>query len=110
MRSSYDAVATAYADQLADELRRAAVRDLAAGPGVAAAAGGPVVEVGCGPGHVTAYLADGGADATGIDLSPAMVAEARRRFPGPAFEVGDLRRLTRPPRARVGGRARRGTR
>ena len=25
-----------------------------------------------------------------------MVAEARRRFPGPAFEVGDLRRLARP--------------
>ena len=54
------------------------------------------MEVGSGPGHVTAYLADGGADATGIDLSPAMVAEARRRFPGPAFEVGDLRRLSRP--------------
>jgi hypothetical protein len=25
-----------------------------------------------------------------------MVAEARRRFPGPTFEVGDLRRLMRP--------------
>ena len=37
---------------------------------IAHAAGQPVVEVGSGPGHVTAYLADGGADATGIDLSP----------------------------------------
>jgi SAM-dependent methyltransferase len=55
-----------------------------------------VVEVGSGPGHVTAYLADGGADATGIDLSPAMVAEARRRFPGGSYEIGDLRRLGRP--------------
>ena len=63
---------------------------------VAHADGQPVVEVGSGPGHVTAYLAEGGADATGIDLSPAMVAEARRRFPGPTFEVGDLRRLSRP--------------
>ena len=78
---------------------------------VAHAAGGPVVEVGCGPGHVTAYLADAGADATGIDLSPAMVAEARRRFPDGAYEVGDLRRLMRPDLGRrLVGRARRGTR
>ena len=55
-----------------------------------------MVEVGSGPGHVTAYLARSGAAATGIDLSAAMVAEARRRFPGVSFEVGDLRRLSRP--------------
>jgi uncharacterized protein len=55
------------------------------------------VEVGSGPGHVTAYLADHGGDATGIDFSPEMVAEARRRFPDGNFEVGDLRRLGRPP-------------
>ena len=42
-------------------------------------------------------LPGSGADATGIDLSPAMVLEARRRFPGLSFEVGDLRRLSRPP-------------
>jgi len=63
---------------------------------LAHADGRPVVEVGSGPGHVTAYLADGGAEATGLDLSPAMVGEARRRFPGRSFEVGDLRRLSRP--------------
>ena len=61
--------------------------------------GGPVVEVGCGPGHVTAYLAEAGADAFGIDLSPAMVDEARRRFPEGSYEVGDLRDLMRPPTA-----------
>ena len=55
-----------------------------------------MVEVGCGPGHVTAYLADAGADASGLDLSPAMVAEARSRFPDGSYEVGDLRRLMRP--------------
>ena len=37
----------------------------------------PVVEVGCGPGQVAARLAAAGADVTGVDLSPAMVAEAR---------------------------------
>jgi SAM-dependent methyltransferase len=33
---------------------------------------------------------------TGIDASPAMVSEARRRFPDRTFAVGDVRRLTRP--------------
>ncbi|MFM9735735.1 class I SAM-dependent methyltransferase, partial [Streptomyces niveiscabiei] len=50
-------------------------------------------------GHVTAYLASRGADATGLDLTPAMVEEARRRFPEGRYEVGDLRRLMRPPGA-----------
>jgi SAM-dependent methyltransferase len=57
------------------------------------------VEVGCGPGHVTAYLADHGATATGIDLAPGMVEEARARFPQATYAVGDLRHLMRPPAA-----------
>lgn len=96
VRSSYDAVAPAYADHLVDELRGLPFETWLLDRVVAHAGGQPVVEVGSGPGHVTAYLADAGADATGIDLSPAMVAEARARFPGRSFEVGDLRRLSRP--------------
>ena len=96
MRSSYDAVATTYAARLADELDDLPFERWLLDRVVAHAAGQPVVEVGSGPGHVTAYLARSGADATGIDLSPAMVAEARRRFPDVSFEVGDLRRLSRP--------------
>jgi uncharacterized protein YceH (UPF0502 family) len=96
VRSSYDAVASGYADHLVDELRGLPFETWLLDRVVADAAGQPVVEVGSGPGHVTAYLAAGGADATGIDLSPEMVAEARRRFPGRTYEVGDLRRLSRP--------------
>ena len=96
VRASYDAVAAAYADNLVNELRGLPFETWLLDRVLAHAAGQPVVEVGSGPGHVTAYLADRGADATGIDLSPAMVAEARRRFPGRRFEVGDLRRLSRP--------------
>ena len=44
---------------------------------------------------MTAYLATA-APSQGIDLSPGMVAEARRRFPDGSYEVGDLRRLMRP--------------
>ncbi len=97
VRSSYDAVATAYADSLVDELDALPFERWLLDRVVAETDGRPVVEVGSGPGHVTAYLADRGADATGIDLSPEMVAEARRRFPERNFEVGDLRRLGRPP-------------
>jgi uncharacterized protein len=99
VRSSYDAVATAYADHLVDELRGLPFETWLLGRVLSHAGGRPVVEVGSGPGHVTAYLAERGADATGIDLSAAMVTEARRRFPVASFEVGDLRRLGRPPAA-----------
>ena len=96
VRSSYDAVAADYADNLADELRALPFETWLLDRVLAHADGRPVVEVGSGPGQVTAYLHENGGDATGVDLSAGMVAEARRRFPGPTFEVGDLRRLGRP--------------
>lgn len=99
VRSSYGAIAGAYADHLVDELDVLPFETWVLDRVLTHAAGQPVVEVGSGPGHVTAYLADRGADAMGIDLSPEMVREARQRFPGRNFEVGDLRLLTRPPTA-----------
>ena len=48
-----------------------------------------IVDVGCGPGHVTRYVAGRGADAMGIDLSVEMAATARRRT-GMAFAVADM--------------------
>lgn len=88
----YDRLAPAYADALLHELDGKPL-DRWLLERVAREAGGPVVEVGCGPGHVTAFLAARGADVRGLDLSPAMIAEARRRFPGLRFEVGDLHAL-----------------
>jgi uncharacterized protein YceH (UPF0502 family) len=96
VRSAYDAVAAGYAQHFAEELRDLPFETWLLDRVIAHAARQPVVEVGSGPGHVTAYLSAGGADATGIDLSPAMVTEARRRFPGSSYQVGDLRRLGRP--------------
>ncbi|WP_427894568.1 DUF480 domain-containing protein [Kribbella sp. GL6] len=97
VRSAYDAVATAYADELLDELDGLPFERWLLDRVIADADGRPIVEVGAGPGHVTAYLADRDADATGLDVSPEMVDEARRRFPRLRFQVGDLRRLGRPP-------------
>ena len=99
VRASYDAVARSYADHLVEELAVSPFETWLLDRVVAHAASGPVVEVGCGPGHVTAHLTAGGADALGIDLSQAMVDEARRRFPSGRYEVGDLRRLSRPATA-----------
>lgn len=96
VRASYDAVARAYADHLVDELDDLPFERWLLDRVLDHVAGGPVVEVGSGPGHVTAYLAASGAEASGLDLSPEMVAEARRRFPDVTYEVGDLRRLARP--------------
>ena len=60
---------------------------------IAAEAPRTVVDLGCGPGNLTALLAGRwpGADVRGVDSSPEMVAAARRDVPGIAFEVADLR-------------------
>ena len=54
---------------------------------------GSVVELGCGPGHVAGYLASRGAIVSGLDLSSAMVEQARRLFPELTFQVGDMLNL-----------------
>jgi SAM-dependent methyltransferase len=91
VRQSYDAVAENYAAGFRDELAgkpldRALLTALLehAGPG------GRVADLGCGPGHVAAWLAGRGATAVGVDLSAAMVAVGRRDFPGVEFREGDL--------------------
>ena len=52
--------------------------------------GGPVADIGCGPGYVTGRLHDAGLDVIGIDLSPEMIAIARRDYPHLRFEVGTM--------------------
>ncbi|OKJ04250.1 methyltransferase [Streptomyces sp. CB01249] len=98
-RASYDTVAADYAALLADELAgkhldRAMLGAFAAY--VREEGGGPVADLGCGPGRITAYLRDFGLDASGTDLSPGMVAEARLRYPDLRFEVGTMSALDLP--------------
>ncbi|WP_149825115.1 class I SAM-dependent DNA methyltransferase [Streptomyces tailanensis] len=93
-RTSYDTVAADYADLLREALAgkpylRAAL-SLFADLVRIADGGGPVADVGCGPGHVTAHLRELGVDAFGIDLSPVMIDVARRDHPGLRFEVGSM--------------------
>ncbi len=91
-RTSYDRVAAEYARRLDDELEHKPLeRRLLAE--FAASVEGRIGDVGCGPGHVAAYLHEHGADVVGLDLSPAMIAQARALHPGIEFAVADMRAL-----------------
>lgn len=93
VRASYDAVAAEYAEHLSDELSYKPLDRALLGMLVEASAGRPVADLGCGPGHVAAWLVERGVRAVGIDLSPGMVAIAARDHPAAEFRVGDLRDL-----------------
>lgn len=54
---------------------------------------GPVLDVGCGPGTVTGYLAERGLEVSGVDLSPGMIAHARRLYPQCRFDVASATEL-----------------
>ncbi|NMH76590.1 class I SAM-dependent methyltransferase [Pseudonocardia xinjiangensis] len=63
---------------------------------------GPVLDVGCGPGIVTAHLTGLGLDASGVDLSPRMIEHARRDYPDLQFSVASATDLDLAP-ASMGG-------
>ncbi|MFG3496782.1 class I SAM-dependent DNA methyltransferase [Streptomyces sp. NPDC047886] len=90
---AYDAVAVRYAalaradlDAIAlDRAVLAAFAEL-----VRASGAGPVAELGCGPGPVTAHLRDLGLDVFGVDVSPVMIGLAREAYPDLRFETGSM--------------------
>jgi SAM-dependent methyltransferase len=81
------------------------LRRIAADIAAIAPEGARVLEIGCGPGHLSIMLARRhGLDVTGLDLDPAMVERARAnadrsasdRSRGPAFVLGDVALLSFP--------------
>jgi SAM-dependent methyltransferase len=81
---------------------------IAADVAAAAPDGARVLEVGCGPGHLSIRLArQHGFDVTGLDLDPAMISRARANAdrPGngdrrrPTLLVGDVAALAFPDRS-----------
>ncbi|MER7519175.1 class I SAM-dependent methyltransferase [Streptomyces sp. NPDC126499] len=94
VRRSYDAVAEEYLARIGGELDGKPLdRALLAALCEEAGAGAVLADLGCGPGHVAAWLAERGPAVVGVDLSPAMVAIGRERCPGVEFREGDLLRL-----------------
>lgn len=57
---------------------------------------GTILDAGCGPGHLTAYLTDLGHRAIGIDLVPAFIEGARASWPGVDFTVDSMCPLAQP--------------
>jgi len=93
-RRDYDGLAEAYDDLVrgsnsVDPLQTAMITAFAdlvrSGPSEA-----DVLDAGCGPGHWTDHLDRLGVPARGIDLSPAMIAIARRYRPDLNFDVGSM--------------------
>ena len=96
-RSSYDVVAPTYLNLFGSELAEkpldrallAAFAEIV----LERLGGGPVADIGCGPGHITSHLADLGLNAMGIDLSEEMVGLARHTHPALEFRQGSMTAL-----------------
>lgn len=50
----------------------------------------PVIEIGCGPGEVSAYLKYKGLDMIGIDISEEMISVANKLNPAIKFQTGNV--------------------
>ncbi|MBC6450607.1 class I SAM-dependent DNA methyltransferase [Actinokineospora xionganensis] len=95
-RAAYDTVAADYAIQLRDSLA-ASPFDRAMLSAFAEQVGtGPVADLGCGPGRITAHLRSLGVDAFGVDLSPGMISVARASYPDIRFDEGTITALDLP--------------
>ncbi|OPF74303.1 SAM-dependent methyltransferase [Streptomyces antioxidans] len=96
VRESYDMVATEYVERVPppaemDPLSRAMLAGFA--ELVRTAGRGPVADLGCGPGRVTAHLTGLGVSAFGVDLSPKMIGLARHAYPDLRFTEGSMTAL-----------------
>jgi SAM-dependent methyltransferase len=96
--ATYDKVASAYAAAFLHELDhkpfdREILTRFAAATRRRSQPGHPVCDLGCGPGHVGAFLGARGVDAVGIDLSAGMVAQARLSYAEMSFAQGDMTSL-----------------
>ena len=90
-QSSYDAVASEYAERFKDEMDdkpfdRDCLDRLARDVGDL----GPICDLGCGPGQIARYLHRNGVKTLGVDLSLNMISEAQRLNPEIHFHQGNM--------------------
>lgn len=55
-----------------------------------------ILDAGCGPGRLAGRLHELGHQVVGVDVDPALIAEAASQHPGPTWLVGDLAELDLP--------------
>lgn len=103
IRASYDQVAAEYSRRLSGELAQKPIdRQILDRFAARVRDKGHICDLGCGPGQVARYLKDAGLPSFGIDISPAMVAQARELHPDIPFREGNMLGLDFPP-AYLGG-------
>ena len=91
VRNDYDRIAAEYARRLFHELEnKPKDRELLLRFAADVGGRGEVCDLGCGPGHVARLLAEAGVRVFGLDLSPEMLAHARRLNPDVSFREGDM--------------------
>jgi SAM-dependent methyltransferase len=91
IQTSYDKVASKYADRFKDEMDdkpfdRNCLDRLAHEVGML----GPICDLGCGPGQIARYFHRIGVDTLGVDLSPKMISEAQMLNPEIPFHQGNI--------------------
>jgi SAM-dependent methyltransferase len=60
--------------------------------------GARILDAGCGPGRVGAFLAEAGHEVVGVDIDPELIAAAEQDHPGPRWLVDDLATFDLPAR------------
>ncbi len=91
--AAYDSRAEEYVEKLGS-VHQMADRDRLTIARWRDATGGRLLDAGCGPGHWTDVLSEGGRrDVVGIDGSTRFLESARDRFPANRFVAGDLSAL-----------------
>ena len=91
IRADYDRIAEEYAQRIFHELKDKPLdRELLTRFAVHVKGHGSVCDMGCGPGHVARFLRDAGVEVCGLDLSPQMIAQARRLNSDVEFREGNM--------------------
>jgi SAM-dependent methyltransferase len=92
VRLAYASVAELYID-LFGASQRVHADDLAFIGRHLAGRPGAALDLGCGPGHITAYLRSLGVNAAGIDVVPEFIAHAQAAHPSGCYQLGSFENL-----------------
>jgi SAM-dependent methyltransferase len=99
VRAAYDTVADNYDARFCDELDHKPMDRALLDAFCELSTGGTLADLGCGPGHVSRFLAERHTDVVGVDVSAAMIAVAQRRNPRLRFAVASMLDLPCPRHA-----------
>jgi ubiquinone/menaquinone biosynthesis C-methylase UbiE len=100
VRAAYASIADSYDETYGNDLDVLDLdRSVLDAVAASADARGAVLDVGCGPGHVSRYLTSQGARTVGVDFTPAMLSAARIKGYALSLIIADLLALPIPANA-----------